>query len=75
MDASPGRLVACGEFLRPGRLDAPNLDYDVPFIPVVMVIPPIPIGMRVPLSWFTGRVSRRERRRCRVGSPPTAPGP
>ncbi|TDU75179.1 extracellular solute-binding protein (family 3) [Streptomyces sp. KS 21] len=50
------------EFLHAGKLIASNLDYDLPFIPVVMIISPICIGMCMPLSWFAGWVARFERR-------------
>jgi hypothetical protein len=74
-----------------GKPIASNLDYDLPFIPVVMVISPICIGMCVLLSWFAPWVSRREQRSPRTeavdvapaepgtllrgGAPPAAPGP
>jgi glutamate transport system permease protein len=79
------------EFFHAGKLIASNLDYDLPFIPVVMVISPIRIGMCMLLSWSAGRVSCREQRSPRTGAvafaaarpgallpggePPTAPGP
>ncbi|KJY46228.1 hypothetical protein VR46_10310 [Streptomyces sp. NRRL S-444] len=50
------------EFLHAGKLIASNLDYDLPFIPVVMIISPIYIGMCMLLSWFAGWVARFERR-------------
>ncbi|MFE3636960.1 hypothetical protein [Streptomyces sp. NPDC059168] len=56
------------EFLHAGKPVAPNLDYDLPFIPVVMVIAPLRIGMYMLLSWCAGRVSRRERRSPGTGS-------
>ncbi|MFE2584065.1 amino acid ABC transporter permease [Streptomyces sp. NPDC059378] len=61
-DTSLGYLITYEEFLHAGKLIASNLDYDLPFIPVVMVISPIYIGMCMLLSWFAGRVSRWERR-------------
>ncbi|MEU1302881.1 amino acid ABC transporter permease [Streptomyces shenzhenensis] len=61
-DTSLGYLITYEEFLHAGKLIASNLDYDLPFIPVVMVISPIYIGMCVLLSWFAGWVSRREQR-------------
>jgi glutamate transport system permease protein len=90
-DTSLGFLITYEEFLHAGKLIASNLDYDLPFIPVVMVISPIYIGMCMLLSWCAGRVSRREQRSPRTGAvalaaarpgallpggePPTAPGP
>ncbi|WP_225827520.1 amino acid ABC transporter permease [Streptomyces naphthomycinicus] len=90
-DTSLGFLITCEEFLHAGKLIASNLDYDLPFIPVVMVISPIYIGMCMLLSWFAGRVSRREQRSPRAeavahatagpgallpgGEPPMAPRP
>lgn len=44
-DTSPGRLVTYEEFLHAGKPIASNLDYDLPFIPVEMVISPVCIGM------------------------------
>ncbi|MGW7428586.1 amino acid ABC transporter permease [Streptomyces sp. NPDC054861] len=61
-DTSLGFLITYEEFLHAGKLIASNLDYDLPFIPVVMVISPIYIGMCVLLSWFATWVARRERR-------------
>ncbi|MEU1400911.1 amino acid ABC transporter permease [Streptomyces sp. NPDC005728] len=61
-DTSLGYLITYEEFLHAGKLIASNLDYDLPFIPVVMVISPIYIGMCMLLSWFAGWVSRREQR-------------
>lgn len=82
-------LIAYEEFLHAGKLIASNLDYDLPFIPVVMVISPICIGMCMLLSWFAQWVSRWERRSPKTeavdvapaepgtllpgGGPPTAP--
>ncbi|WP_432017955.1 amino acid ABC transporter permease [Streptomyces sp. 1222.5] len=90
-DTSLGFLITYEEFLHAGKLIASNLDYDLPFIPVVMVISPIYIGMCMLLSWFAGWVSRREQRSPRTeavavatagpgtllpgGDPPTAPRP
>ncbi|KUN03519.1 amino acid ABC transporter permease [Streptomyces yokosukanensis] len=90
-DTSLGYLITYEEFLHAGKLIASNLDYDLPFIPVVMVISPIYIGMCMLLSWFAGRVSRREQRSPKTeavavaaaepgtllpgGEPPTAPRP
>ncbi|MEU5537300.1 amino acid ABC transporter permease [Streptomyces sp. NPDC020362] len=90
-DTSLGYLITYEEFLHAGKLIASNLDYDLPFIPVVMVISPIYIGMCMLLSWFAGWVSRREQRSPKTeavalvtaepgtllpgGEPPTAPRP
>ncbi|MGW3950285.1 amino acid ABC transporter permease [Streptomyces sp. NPDC004752] len=90
-DTSLGYLITYEEFLHAGKLIASNLDYDLPFIPVVMVISPIYIGMCMLLSWFAGWVSRREQRSPKTeavdvaaagpgtllpgGGPPTAPKP
>ncbi|MFI1761400.1 amino acid ABC transporter permease [Streptomyces sp. NPDC020800] len=90
-DTSLGYLITYEEFLHAGKLIASNLDYDLPFIPVVMVISPIYIGMCMLLSWFAGWVSRREQRSPKTeavvlaaadpgtllpgGVPPTAPRP
>jgi glutamate transport system permease protein len=61
-DTSLGYLITYEEFLHAGKLIASNLDYGLPFIPVVMVISPIYIGMCMLLSWFATWVARRERR-------------
>nr|WSW42872.1 amino acid ABC transporter permease [Streptomyces sp. NBC_01001] len=61
-DTSLGYLITYEEFLHAGKLIASNLDYDLPFIPVVMIISPIYIGMCMLLSWFAGWVARFERR-------------
>lgn len=61
-DTSLGYLITYEEFLHAGKLIASNLDYDLPFIPVVMVISPIYIGMCMLLSWFATWVARRQRR-------------
>ncbi|MEU7411833.1 amino acid ABC transporter permease [Streptomyces sp. NPDC042638] len=90
-DTSLGFLITYQEFLHAGKLIASNLDYDLPFIPVVMVISPIYIGMCMLLSWFAGWVSRREQRSPKTeavavatagpgallpgGEPPMAPKP
>lgn len=58
-DTSLGYLITYEEFLHAGKLIASNLDYDLPFIPVVMVISPIYIGMCMLLSWFATWVARR----------------
>jgi glutamate transport system permease protein len=61
-DTSLGFLITYEEFLHAGKLIASNLDYDLPFIPVVMVISPIYIGMCMLLSWFATWMARRQRR-------------
>ncbi|MEU6766250.1 amino acid ABC transporter permease [Streptomyces sp. NPDC059900] len=61
-DTSLGYLITYEEFLHAGKLIASNLDYDLPFIPVVLVISPIYIGMCMLLSWFAQWVSKRQRR-------------
>ncbi|WP_299538776.1 amino acid ABC transporter permease [uncultured Streptomyces sp.] len=61
-DTSLGYLITYEEFLHAGKLIASNLDYDLPFIPVVMVISPLYIGMCMLLSWFATWVARRQRR-------------
>ncbi|WP_406111459.1 amino acid ABC transporter permease [Kitasatospora purpeofusca] len=70
-DTSLGFLITYEEFLHAGKLIATNLDYDLPFIPVVMVIAPIYIGMCLLLSWFARWVERQSRRRpsMRGGAP------
>jgi glutamate transport system permease protein len=72
-DTSLGYLITYEEFLHAGKLIASNLDYDLPFIPVVMVISPIYIGMCMLLSWFAGWVSRREQRSPKTGAVDVAP--
>ena len=88
-DFALGCLVGCAGFVQAGRLIASNLDYDLPFIPVVMVISPICIGMCMLLRRFAPRVFRREQRSPKTeavdmapaepgtllpgGGPPTAP--
>ena len=66
-DTSLGYLITYEEFLYNGKLIATNLDYDLPFIPVVMVIAPIYIGMCMLLSWFANWLGRRERAENTVG--------
>lgn len=84
-------MASFEEFLHAGKLIASNLDYDVPFIPVMMAVSPICIGMCMLLSWFAGWAARREQRSPRTeavavvaagpqtpltgGGPPTAPQP
>ncbi|WBO62841.1 amino acid ABC transporter permease [Streptomyces camelliae] len=75
-DTSLGYLITYEEFLHAGKLIASNLDYDLPFIPVVMVISPIYIGMCMLLSWCAVRVSRREQRSPKTRAVAVAtPGP
>ncbi|MFD9306551.1 amino acid ABC transporter permease [Streptomyces sp. NPDC060048] len=61
-DTSLGFLITYEEFLHAGKLIAANLDYDLPFIPVVMIISTVYIGMCMLLSWFATWVAKRERR-------------
>lgn len=72
-DTSLGFLITYEEFLHAGKLIASNLDYDLPFIPVVLVISPIYIGMCMLLSWFAGWVARRERRSPKTKAVDVAP--
>ncbi|MFH9227737.1 amino acid ABC transporter permease [Streptomyces lydicus] len=65
-DTSLGFLITYEEFLHAGKLIASNLDYDLPFIPVVMVISPIYIGMCMLLSWLANWVARRQQRNPKV---------
>ncbi|MFJ9770927.1 amino acid ABC transporter permease [Kitasatospora sp. NPDC101157] len=72
-DTSLGFLITFEEFLHAGKLIATNLDYDLPFIPVVMVIAPIYIGMCLLLSWLARWVEQRSRRSPSVrGGAPVA---
>ncbi|GAA2748087.1 amino acid ABC transporter permease [Kitasatospora cinereorecta] len=75
-DTSLGFLITYEEFLHAGKLIATNLDYDLPFIPVVMVIAPVYIGMCLLLSWTARWVERRGRRspKVRGGAPMARPG-
>ncbi|MCX5143976.1 MULTISPECIES: amino acid ABC transporter permease [unclassified Streptomyces] len=76
-DTSLGYLITYEEFLHAGKLIASNLDYDLPFIPVVMVISPIYIGMCMLLSWFATWVAKRQRRNPKTeaaGVAPAGPG-
>ncbi|MFJ9408035.1 amino acid ABC transporter permease [Streptomyces sp. NPDC101393] len=73
-DTSLGYLITYEEFLHAGKLIASNLDYGLPFIPVVMIISPIYIGMCMLLSWLANWVSKRQKRNpkvesARVGAP------
>ncbi|MEU8503789.1 amino acid ABC transporter permease [Streptomyces brevispora] len=72
-DTSLGYLITYEEFLHAGKLIASNLDYDLPFIPVVMVISPIYIGMCMLLSWFATWVAKRERRNPKTEAVDVAP--
>ncbi|GAA1183523.1 amino acid ABC transporter permease [Streptomyces hebeiensis] len=75
-DTSLGFLITYEEFLHAGKLIASNLDYDLPFIPVVMVIAPIYIGMCMLLSWFAHWLAGRQRRNPRTraaGAVPASP--
>ncbi|MER7660950.1 MULTISPECIES: amino acid ABC transporter permease [unclassified Streptomyces] len=72
-DTSLGYLITYEEFLHAGKLIASNLDYDLPFIPVVMVISPIYIGMCMLLSWFANWMARRQRRNPRTEAVDIAP--
>ncbi|MEU3553412.1 amino acid ABC transporter permease [Streptomyces fragilis] len=73
-DTSLGFLITYEEFLHAGKLIASNLDYDLPFIPVVLVISPVYIGMCMLLSWFAGWVARRQRRNPKTEAVDVAPG-
>ncbi|MFH7594285.1 amino acid ABC transporter permease [Streptomyces racemochromogenes] len=72
-DTSLGFLITYEEFLHAGKLIASNLDYDLPFIPVVLVIAPVYIGMCMLLSWFATWVARRERRSPKTVAVEVAP--
>jgi glutamate transport system permease protein len=72
-DTSLGFLITYEEFLHAGKLIASNLDYDLPFIPVVMVISPIYIGMCMLLSWLATWVAKRERRNPKTKAVEVAP--
>ncbi|MCX4984439.1 amino acid ABC transporter permease [Streptomyces sp. NBC_00572] len=72
-DTSLGFLITYEEFLHAGKLIASNLDYDLPFIPVVLVISPIYIGMCMLLSWFATWVAGRERRSPKTKAVDVAP--
>ncbi|GGU80048.1 amino acid ABC transporter permease [Streptomyces albospinus] len=65
-DTSLGFLITYEEFLHAGKLIASNLDYDLPFIPVVMVVSPVYIGMCMLLSWLAHWVAERQRRNPKV---------
>lgn len=72
-DTSLGYLITYEEFLHAGKLIASNLDYDLPFIPVVLVISPIYIGMCMLLSWFATWVARRQKRNPKTEAVEVAP--
>lgn len=72
-DTSLGFLITYEEFLHAGKLIASNLDYDLPFIPVVLVISPIYIGMCMLLSGFANWVARRQRRSVKTEAVEVAP--
>ncbi|MFE7317934.1 amino acid ABC transporter permease [Streptomyces sp. NPDC057555] len=65
-DTSLGYLITYEEFLHAGKLIAANLDYDLPFIPVVVIISPVYIGLCMLLSWLATWVARRQRRNPKV---------
>ncbi|WP_329173567.1 amino acid ABC transporter permease [Streptomyces sp. NBC_01477] len=65
-DTSLGYLITYQELLYSGKLIATNLDYDLPFIPVVMVIAPVYIGMCMLLSWCANLIAKHERRSPRA---------
>ncbi|MFG3258435.1 amino acid ABC transporter permease [Streptomyces sp. NPDC048172] len=72
-DTSLGYLITYEEFLHAGRLIAINMDYTMPFIPVVIVISAIYIGLCMLLSWFATWVARHERRSVKVTAQAVAP--
>jgi glutamate transport system permease protein len=72
-DTSLGYLITYEEFLHAGKLIASNLDYDLPFIPVVMIISPIYIGLCMLLSWCANLVARRQRRSPKTEGADIAP--
>ncbi|GGX94641.1 amino acid ABC transporter permease [Streptomyces minutiscleroticus] len=72
-DTSLGFLITYEEFLHAGKLIASNLDYDLPFIPVVVVISPIYIGMCMLLSRLAHWVARWERRSPKTEAVDVAP--
>lgn len=74
-DTSLGFLITYEEFLYAGKLIATDLDYDLPFIPVVLVIAPVYIGMCMLLSWCANRLARRERHSPRTRGTPVAVSP
>ncbi|GAA2721519.1 MULTISPECIES: amino acid ABC transporter permease [Streptomyces] len=72
-DTSLGFLITYEEFLHAGKLIAGNLDYDLPFIPVVMIISPIYIGMCMLLSRLATWAAARQRRSVKTEAVEVAP--
>ncbi|GEB52603.1 MULTISPECIES: amino acid ABC transporter permease [Streptomyces] len=72
-DTSLGYLITYDEFLHAGRLIAINMDYTMPFIPVVLVISAIYIGLCMLLSRCATWVARRERRSVKTEAAAVAP--
>ncbi|WP_171168629.1 amino acid ABC transporter permease [Streptomyces sp. I05A-00742] len=72
-DTSLGFLITYEEFLHAGKLIAGNLDYGLPFIPVVMIISPVYIGMCMLLSWLATWVAKRQRRSVKTEAVEVAP--
>ncbi|WP_016908134.1 amino acid ABC transporter permease [Streptomyces xiaopingdaonensis] len=72
-DTSLGFLMTYEEFLHAGRLVAINMDYTMPFIPVVLVVSTIYIGLCMLLSWCANRVARHERRNVKNRDVEVAP--
>lgn len=69
MNVSTGRFFGEGEGLRHADgLAAPGLDYDVPFIPVALVLSPICVGAVDVRAAAPGALPPG-------GGPPTAPRP
>ncbi|KOX09771.1 hypothetical protein ADL04_02800 [Streptomyces sp. NRRL B-3648] len=62
------------EFHRTGKPIACDLDYDLPFIPVVMVTSPSRTGMYLLLTWYADGVPGVSGAAAGWG-PPTAPRP
>jgi glutamate transport system permease protein len=62
-DTSLGYLISYEEFLYAGKQIATNLDYSLPFIPVVIVIAPIYIGLCMLLSGLARYLESSGRRR------------
>lgn len=72
-DTSLGFLITFEEFLHAGQLIAINLDYGMPFIPVVLVISAIYIGLCMLLSWVANWVAKRERKNLKNEAVDVAP--
>lgn len=72
-----GGMLAAGrdpeEFLHTYKFIAPILDYDLPFIPVVMVLSPIRTGMCALLSRSAVRMAGRQRRSPRTAAVDVVP--